>query len=135
MTVVGHEREPATLGFSARYGKLVRQLAARTQGTPPRELAWALVETEMLRLHVRRRLSEQLVESAMAFVAEESPQRWRHLSGVADEAARLARATGIDPRTVVCAGKPSGKFRAVYDIVLTAQRTAEELLRAGMGGR
>jgi Xaa-Pro aminopeptidase len=37
-------------------------------------------------------------------------------------------------RTVVCAGKPSGKFRQVYDIVLTAQRTAEELLRAGMGG-
>lgn len=37
-------------------------------------------------------------------------------------------------RTVVCAAKPSGKFRKVYDIVLTAQRTAEELLRAGMGG-
>ncbi|MCT9079595.1 acyl-CoA dehydrogenase family protein [Streptomyces fulvoviolaceus] len=61
MTVVGHEREPATLGFSARYGKLVRQLAARTKGSaPPPELAWAAVEAEMLRLHVRRRLSEQL---------------------------------------------------------------------------
>jgi len=60
MTVVGHEREPSTLGFSARYGKLVRELAARTEGTPPPELAWAVVETEMLRLHVRRRLSEQL---------------------------------------------------------------------------
>ncbi|NNN28842.1 acyl-CoA dehydrogenase [Streptomyces sp. S3(2020)] len=60
MTVVGHEREPATLGFSARYGKLVRQLAARTPGVVPPELAWAVVETEMLRLHVRRRLSEQL---------------------------------------------------------------------------
>ncbi|MFF4272806.1 acyl-CoA dehydrogenase family protein [Streptomyces sp. NPDC001536] len=60
MTVVGHEREPATLGFSARYGKLVRELAARTRGTAPPELAWAVVETEMLRLHVRRRLSEQL---------------------------------------------------------------------------
>jgi alkylation response protein AidB-like acyl-CoA dehydrogenase len=60
MTVVGHEREPATLGFSARYGKLVRELAARTQGAAPPELAWAVVETEMLRLHVRRRLSEQL---------------------------------------------------------------------------
>ena len=32
MTVVSHEREPSTLGFSARYGKLVRQLAARTDG-------------------------------------------------------------------------------------------------------
>ncbi|MGW4911132.1 acyl-CoA dehydrogenase family protein [Streptomyces sp. NPDC004270] len=60
MTVVGHEREPSTLGFSARYGKLVRDLVARTPGTPPPELAWAVVETEMLRLHVRRRLSEQL---------------------------------------------------------------------------
>ena len=40
MTVVSHEREPSTLGFSARYGKTV--------------------QTEMLRLHVRRRLSEQL---------------------------------------------------------------------------
>ncbi|MER5527484.1 acyl-CoA dehydrogenase family protein [Streptomyces sp. NPDC002677] len=60
MTVVGHEREPSTLGFSARYGKLVRDLLARTPGTPPPEVAWAVVETEMLRLHVRRRLSEQL---------------------------------------------------------------------------
>ncbi|MEU5880567.1 acyl-CoA dehydrogenase family protein [Spirillospora sp. NPDC047279] len=60
MTVVGHEREPAELGYSARYGKLVRDLAARTRGTPPAELAWAAVETEMLRLHVRRRLSERL---------------------------------------------------------------------------
>jgi Xaa-Pro aminopeptidase len=37
-------------------------------------------------------------------------------------------------RTVVCGGKPSGKFREVYEIVLTAQRTAEELLKTGMGG-
>ena len=27
MTVVSHEREPSTLGYSARYGKLVRQMA------------------------------------------------------------------------------------------------------------
>jgi len=60
MTVVGHEREPATLGFAARYGKLVRQLTDRTRGSTPRELSWAVVQTEMLRLHVRRRLSEQL---------------------------------------------------------------------------
>jgi alkylation response protein AidB-like acyl-CoA dehydrogenase len=63
MTVVGHEREPSTLGFSARYGKLVRQLAARVDtgdGRVPDELSWAWVQTEMLRLHVRRRLSEQL---------------------------------------------------------------------------
>ncbi|RAY17076.1 acyl-CoA dehydrogenase [Actinomadura craniellae] len=60
MTVVGHEREPSTLGFSARYGKLVRDLASRVGDAPPAELAWAAVQTEMLRLHVRRRLSEQL---------------------------------------------------------------------------
>jgi alkylation response protein AidB-like acyl-CoA dehydrogenase len=58
MTVVGHEREPAELGYSARYGKLVRDLAGRGVRSP--ELAWAVVQTEMLRLHVRRRLSERL---------------------------------------------------------------------------
>ena len=60
MTVVSHEREPSTLGYSARYGKLVRQMAKRVGGDIPDELAWAAVESEMLRLHVRRRLSEQL---------------------------------------------------------------------------
>jgi alkylation response protein AidB-like acyl-CoA dehydrogenase len=60
MTVVGHEREPATLGYSARYGKLVQDLVARSRPTMPSELAWAVVQTEMLRLHVRRRLSERL---------------------------------------------------------------------------
>ncbi|HEY5854932.1 MAG TPA: acyl-CoA dehydrogenase family protein [Aldersonia sp.] len=60
MTVVGHEREPSTLGFAARYGKLVRQLAERTGSRYCEDLAWAAVQTEMLRLHVRRRLSEQL---------------------------------------------------------------------------
>ena len=60
MTVVSHEREPSTLGFSARYGKTVRHMASQWQGAPPEELTWAWVQTEMLRLHVRRRLSEQL---------------------------------------------------------------------------
>ncbi|HEX9177355.1 MAG TPA: acyl-CoA dehydrogenase family protein [Mycobacterium sp.] len=60
MTVVSHEREPSTLGYSARYGKLVRQMAKRVGGDIPDELVWAAVESEMLRLHVRRRLSEQL---------------------------------------------------------------------------
>jgi hypothetical protein len=35
MTVVGHEREPAELGYSARYGKLVRDLASRVQEPVP----------------------------------------------------------------------------------------------------
>ncbi len=60
MTVVSHEREPSTLGYSARYGKLVRQMMKRADGEISEELAWAAVDAEMLRLHVRRRLSEQL---------------------------------------------------------------------------
>jgi Xaa-Pro aminopeptidase len=36
-------------------------------------------------------------------------------------------------RTIV-AGDEDGKFREVYDIVLTAQRTAEELIQSGMTG-
>ncbi|GAS92512.1 acyl-CoA dehydrogenase family protein [Mycolicibacterium brisbanense] len=60
MTVVSHEREPSTLGYSARYGKLLREMASRTGGEVPDELTWAAVQAEMLRLHVRRRLSEQL---------------------------------------------------------------------------
>ncbi|MCW2661941.1 MAG: acyl-CoA dehydrogenase [Mycobacterium sp.] len=63
MTVVGHEREPSTLGYAARYGKLVRNLFAHWddhEGAVPEELAWAAVESEMLTHHVRRRLSEQL---------------------------------------------------------------------------
>ncbi len=67
MTVVSHEREPGELGYVARSGKLVKELAATVRRQPTaigpeqrRELAWALVESEMLRLHVRRRLSERL---------------------------------------------------------------------------
>ncbi|MGH3970916.1 MAG: acyl-CoA dehydrogenase family protein, partial [Mycobacterium sp.] len=60
MTVVGHEREPSTLGYAARYGKLVRNLYARNDGEVPEELAWAAVQSDMLTHHVRRRLSEQL---------------------------------------------------------------------------
>src|SRR5262249_6493151 len=59
MTVVAHEREPSALGFTARYAKTVRKLAA-SGGRPPAELAWAHVQTQMLYAHVRRRLSEQL---------------------------------------------------------------------------
>jgi Xaa-Pro aminopeptidase len=36
-------------------------------------------------------------------------------------------------RTIVV-GEPSAKFREVYDIVLAAQRTAEEIVRTGMTG-
>ncbi|MGD0311348.1 MAG: acyl-CoA dehydrogenase family protein [Acidimicrobiales bacterium] len=67
MTVVSHEREPGELGYVARYSKVVNDLTRKVQGHPEgvrpeqvRELGWAMVEVEMLRLHVRRRLSERL---------------------------------------------------------------------------
>jgi alkylation response protein AidB-like acyl-CoA dehydrogenase len=67
MTVVSHEREPGELGYVARYSKLVNELTQRVRDDPGRygseqvrDLAWAIVESEMLRLHVRRRLSDRL---------------------------------------------------------------------------
>ena len=67
MTVVSHEREPGELGYVARYEKLVRELTAKVRRNPAahgneqvRDLAWAIVETEMLRHHVSRRLSDRL---------------------------------------------------------------------------
>jgi alkylation response protein AidB-like acyl-CoA dehydrogenase len=67
MTVVSHEREPGELGYVARYSKVVNDLTRRVKEDPDgvrpeqvRELGWAMVEVEMLRLHVRRRLSDRL---------------------------------------------------------------------------
>ncbi len=67
MTVVSHEREPGELGYVARYAKVVNDLTGRVQADPGgfgpeqlRDLAWAMVEVEMLGLHVRRRLSDRL---------------------------------------------------------------------------
>lgn len=67
MTVVSHEREPGELGYVARYRKTANELAAEVGNDPAhydaeqrRQLAWAIVETEMLRLHVSRRLSDRL---------------------------------------------------------------------------
>ena len=67
MTIVSHEREPGELGFMARYKKLAKELAARARAEPARfgpeqrrDLAWAIVEAEMLRVHVCRRLSDRL---------------------------------------------------------------------------
>ena len=67
MTVVSHEREPGELGYVARYRKTVKQLAERVRAEPDahgaearRDLAWAIVESEMLRAHVSRRLSDRL---------------------------------------------------------------------------
>jgi alkylation response protein AidB-like acyl-CoA dehydrogenase len=67
MTIVGHEREPGELGYVARYAKTVAELesAVRADANAFRSdqrdaVAWAYVQAEMLRLHVRRRLSERL---------------------------------------------------------------------------
>jgi alkylation response protein AidB-like acyl-CoA dehydrogenase len=67
MTVVSHEREPGELGYVARYRKLVKELLDAVRKEPSaydparvRELGWAVVECEMLRHHVSRRLSDQL---------------------------------------------------------------------------
>ncbi len=67
MTIVSHEREPGELGYVARYKKLVNDLVAKVKEEPSsfaaeqlRDLAWAMAEAEMLRLHVRRRLSDRL---------------------------------------------------------------------------
>ena len=67
MTVVSHEREPGELGYVARYRKVVNQLADQVREAPDRfgpeavrDLGWAMVEAEMLRLHVCRRLSDTL---------------------------------------------------------------------------
>jgi alkylation response protein AidB-like acyl-CoA dehydrogenase len=67
MTIVSHEREPGELGYVARYAKTVKQIEAVVRAEPAayradqREaVVWAHVQTEMLRLHVCRRLSERL---------------------------------------------------------------------------
>jgi alkylation response protein AidB-like acyl-CoA dehydrogenase len=67
MTIVSHEREPGELGYVARYAKTVNELEHAVHADPgafrndQREaVAWAHVQVEMLRLHVRRRLSERL---------------------------------------------------------------------------
>jgi alkylation response protein AidB-like acyl-CoA dehydrogenase len=67
MTVVSHEREPGELGYVARYRKSVRHLAERVAEAPEGfrsdqldALAWAIVESQMLRSHVCRRLSDRL---------------------------------------------------------------------------
>ncbi|MEN3357173.1 MAG: hypothetical protein V7637_1155 [Mycobacteriales bacterium] len=67
MTVVSHEREPGELGYVARYRKIVNDLLPRVRADlgrfaaeDIRQLGWAIIEAEMLRLHVCRRLSDRL---------------------------------------------------------------------------
>jgi alkylation response protein AidB-like acyl-CoA dehydrogenase len=67
MTVVSHEREPQELGFVSRYRKTVKHLVDAVKADPAafnaeqrREVAWAIVESEVLQHHVARRLSARL---------------------------------------------------------------------------
>jgi alkylation response protein AidB-like acyl-CoA dehydrogenase len=67
MTIVSHEREPHELGFASRYRKTVQQLTKAVRQDPDRygpeqrrELAWGIVEADMLQRHVSRRLSDRL---------------------------------------------------------------------------
>jgi alkylation response protein AidB-like acyl-CoA dehydrogenase len=66
MTIVSHEREPGELGYVARYAKTVKELESAVRADPGafrsdqrEDVAWSYVQTEMLRLHVCRRLSER----------------------------------------------------------------------------
>jgi alkylation response protein AidB-like acyl-CoA dehydrogenase len=66
MTVLSHEREPQELGNASRYSKTVAELVriARAKvlldDEQRRELAWAIVESDMLQHLVSRRLSDRL---------------------------------------------------------------------------
>ncbi|UMG91270.1 acyl-CoA dehydrogenase family protein [Nocardioides sp. TF02-7] len=67
MTVVSHEREPGELGYVARYSKAAQELVELVRSDRGRfsdgevlDVVWATVEAEMLRHHVRRRLSDRL---------------------------------------------------------------------------
>ena len=66
MTVLSHEREPQELGNASRYRKTVNELVAIARAGRDldderrRELAWAIVESDMLVHLVSRRLSDRL---------------------------------------------------------------------------
>lgn len=67
MTIVSHEREPGELGYVARYSKVVNELVDDVRRDPTRfgseqirDLGLAIVDAEMLRTHVCRRLSDRL---------------------------------------------------------------------------
>ena len=66
MTMVAHEREPHEIGFAARFSKTVKQLkeivddnAGCYDHEQLRDLAWAILEADMLQRHVCRRLSDR----------------------------------------------------------------------------
>jgi alkylation response protein AidB-like acyl-CoA dehydrogenase len=67
MTVLSHEREPQEIGNASRYTKTAKQLTDMVRAEPGaftreqhRDLAWAIIEAEMLQHLVSRRLSDRL---------------------------------------------------------------------------
>ena len=66
MTVLSHEREPQELGNASRYRKTVNELVEIARTRPHlddeqrRDLAWAIVESDMLAHLVSERLSDRL---------------------------------------------------------------------------
>lgn len=66
MTILNHERSPADLGYTARYSRTVRELERLAAGggdlnpLTRHALGSAYVHSEVLRMHVKRRLSERL---------------------------------------------------------------------------
>lgn len=66
MTILNHERSPADLGYTARYSRTVRELerliagAATVPSSTRRSFGSAFVHSEVLRMHVKRRLSQRL---------------------------------------------------------------------------
>ncbi len=67
MTMVAHEREPHEIGFAARFCKTVKILKngvhdqkKRYEGEARRDLAWGIIEAEMLQSHLSHRLSDRL---------------------------------------------------------------------------
>ena len=66
MTVLSHEREPQELGNASRYRKTVNELVETARAhrhlddEQRRELAWAIVESDMLAHLVSQRLSDRL---------------------------------------------------------------------------
>jgi alkylation response protein AidB-like acyl-CoA dehydrogenase len=110
MTIVSHEREPGELGYVARYAKTVKELstrvaAARDESVSESQLeavAWAHVQTEMLRLHVCRRLSERLdgVDHGPGGSVDKLLMTWVEQDVAAAALALAGPAAAIDPDDV-----------------------------------
>lgn len=113
-------------------------VAARIEpGWTERQVAW---EIEMYaRQHGADALSFETIVAAGPWAAMPHAQpRDRPIERaepvVIDMGVRVDGYCSDLTRTVVVGGSENGRFREVYDIVLTAQLTAEELVKAGMSG-